>query len=595
MRLARIFVPAAALVLVPVASCSSGPSEQEVAGSFLNAVAAGNTAEAARLTDDPAGAERALEAVQRGLDPESASAQVQDVTENQQGEPVAQFDWNWNFGQDKDWRYPSELQLVDGEQGPQVHWSPSIVHPKLRQGQTPVFAEQPPQPPPVLDQDGNELMRPAELVTVSLQSDEAGDLDAVAGQLADALSDVDSTITRESVLDGARQAPQGQATSVVTLRPDDFAQVRADIQDLPGVRLGENTRLIADERGFGDQVLSGVASRVDDQVQRNAGWRVYAAGQDGSEVEQLQQVESEPVEPTQVTLSEQAQRAAEDALDPVDSPAMLVAMRPSTGGLLAVAQNDSADAQGPVALTGQYPPGSTFKIATAAAALESGRVKADTPMECPARTEFDGRVLPNDDEFELGRVALHTAFAESCNTSFAQLAVDMPAGEVTRAAGQLGIGADFEMPGATTITGKAPEADSTVQRAENGIGQGKVLASPFGMALASATVAEGRMPVPSLIQGAETRTQQQPQPLSAPALDQLRSMMREVVTSGTASSLSGSGEVAGKTGTAQFGDGTRAHGWFTGYRDDVAFAVLTTDSEKSGPALQVAQRFLEGM
>lgn len=103
------------------------------------------------------------------------------------------------------------------------------------------------------------------------------------------------------------------------------------------------------------------------------------------------------------------------------------------------------------------------------------------------------------------------------------------------------------------------------------------------------------MPVPSLIRGEETGTQQQPEPLSGPALDQLRSMMREVVTSGTASSLSGSGEVAGKTGTAQFGDGTKAHGWFTGYRDDVAFAVLTTDSEKSGPALQAAQRFLGGM
>lgn len=595
MRLARIFVPATALVLLPVASCSSGPSEQEVADSFLNAVAAGNTAEAARLTDDPAGARRALESVQRGLDPESASAQVQEVTEDQRGEPVVRFDWNWNFGKGKDWRYPGRLELVDGERGPQVHWSPSIVHPDLQPGQTPVFAEEPPQPAPVLDQDGNELMRPAELTTVSLRPDEVDDLDAVAGQLADALGEVDPGITRESVLDGARQAPPGQASSVVTLRPDDFAQVREDIEDLPGVRLGDKTRLIADERGFGDQVLSGVASRVDDQVQRNAGWRVYASGRDGSEAGQLHRVESKPVPPTRLTLSEQAQRAAEDALDPVDSPAMLVAMRPSTGGLLAVAQNDSADEQGPVALTGQYPPGSTFKVATAAAALDSGRAKADTPVDCPPRAEFDGRVLPNDDEFELGRVPLHTAFAQSCNTSFARLAVDMPAGAVTRAAGQLGIGADFEMPGATTITGKAPEADTTVQRAENGIGQGKVLASPFGMALVSATVAEGRMPVPSLIRGEETGTQQQPEPLSGPALDQLRSMMREVVTSGTASSLSGSGEVAGKTGTAQFGDGTKAHGWFTGYRDDVAFAVLTTDSEKSGPALQAAQRFLGGM
>ncbi|MBE9374350.1 penicillin-binding protein [Saccharopolyspora sp. HNM0983] len=594
MRLVRIFGGAAALLLLPVAACSSGPSEDEVAGAFLNAVAAGDAAEAARLTDDPAAARSALEAVHRGLDPESAAAQIQEVTEDEQGAPVARFDWTWNFGPGKEWRYPSGLRLVEGEQGPEVHWSPSVVHPDLRRGQVPVFAEQPPQPPPVLDRDGNELMQPAELVTVSLQPAEAGDLDAVAGQLGDALSGVDPAINRESILEGARQAPPGQPYTAVTLRPDDYAQVQEDIQDLPGVRLGGNTRLIAPERGFGDQVLSGVASRVDEQVQRNAGWRVYVAGRDGAEVEQLHQVAQRPVPPTQVTLSEQAQQAAEDALDPVETPAMLVAVRPSTGGLVAVAQNDPADAQGPVALTGQYPPGSTFKIATAAAALQSGRVDAGTPVECPPRKEFDGRVLPNADEFDLGTVPLHTAFAESCNTSFAQLAVDMPAGDLTRAAGQLGIGADFEMPGATTITGQAPEADTTVQRAENGIGQGEVLASPFGMALATAAVAEGRMPVPSLIRGEHTGTQPPPEPLPGPVLDQLRSMMREVVTSGTGSVLSGSGEVVGKTGTAQFGDGTRAHGWFAGYREDVAFAVLTTDSEESAPALQAAQRFLEG-
>jgi cell division protein FtsI/penicillin-binding protein 2 len=69
-------------------------------------------------------------------------------------------------------------------------------------------------------------------------------------------------------------------------------------------------------------------------------------------------------------------------------------------------------------------------------------------------------------------------------------------------------------------------------------------------------------------------------------------MMREVVTAGTARALAGSGEVYGKTGTAQFGDGTRSHGWFVGYRGDLAFAVLVVDAGSSAPAVQTAARLL---
>ncbi|MGH3434696.1 MAG: penicillin-binding transpeptidase domain-containing protein, partial [Thermocrispum sp.] len=53
--------------------------------------------------------------------------------------------------------------------------------------------------------------------------------------------------------------------------------------------------------------------------------------------------------------------------------------------------------------------------------------------------------------------------------------------------------------------------------------------------------------------------------------------------------------VHGKTGTAQFGDGTHAHGWFAGYRGDVAFAVLVVGGESSGPAVEVSKAFLSGL
>jgi cell division protein FtsI/penicillin-binding protein 2 len=69
-------------------------------------------------------------------------------------------------------------------------------------------------------------------------------------------------------------------------------------------------------------------------------------------------------------------------------------------------------------------------------------------------------------------------------------------------------------------------------------------------------------------------------------------MMRAVVTEGTASRLAGSGEVYGKTGTAEFTADGRAHGWFMGYRGDIAFAVLVVDGASAAPAVEVAERFL---
>ena len=72
-------------------------------------------------------------------------------------------------------------------------------------------------------------------------------------------------------------------------------------------------------------------------------------------------------------------------------------------------------------------------------------------------------------------------------------------------------------------------------------------------------------------------------------------MMREVVEYGTAPQLKPYGDVRGKTGTAQFGDGVHSHGWFMGYRGDVAFATLVLSGETSTPAVDVAVRFLRAV
>jgi cell division protein FtsI/penicillin-binding protein 2 len=205
--------------------------------------------------------------------------------------------------------------------------------------------------------------------------------------------------------------------------------------------------------------------------------------------------------------------------------------------------------------------------------------------------------VPNEDRFDLGTVPLRKAFARSCNTTFAQLGSSLAADALPTAARTLGLGADYAVPGMLTVTGSVPVATDPVLRAENGFGQGQVLASPFGMALVAATVAHAAPVVPELIRGRPTAVTAAASAPDPAVLAQVRTMMRAVVTEGTATKLNGLGEVYGKTGTAEFDlDGRRgAHGWFAGFRGDVAFAVLVVDGGSSTPAVEVAGRFLSAI
>jgi len=145
----------------------------------------------------------------------------------------------------------------------------------------------------------------------------------------------------------------------------------------------------------------------------------------------------------------------------------------------------------------------------------------------------------------------------------------------------------------STVTGRVPATGDRVKRAEDGFGQGDVVASPFGLALVAATVANGATPTPTLIRGAAATVVTNPPPaVPQPVLAGVRQMMREVVTAGTATAVSGLGAVYGKTGEAQFGDGTRSHAWFVGYRGDLAFATLVVDGASSSNAVAVTKQFL---
>jgi beta-lactamase class D len=317
------------------------------------------------------------------------------------------------------------------------------------------------------------------------------------------------------------------------------------------------------------------------------GWYVALVDGAGADVEVLH---GDRATALTTTLSRPVQHAAQAAVDTQQLPTMLVAVQPSTGDLLAVAQN-SAAGKDPVALNGLYPPGSTFKIATAAAVLSAGAADIDTVLPCPGSVRAGERTVRNAD-FALGDVPLRTAFAQSCNTTFALQAANLPPDALPAAADALGLGADFDIPGITTEAGGVPAAATPAEQVENGIGQGTVQVSCFGLALVTATVATGDAVTPRLWRDLPTTVNQGYRAPTGDVVRPLRTMMREVVTAGTATGLAGHGGVFGKTGTAQVGDGTNAHGWFAGYRDDLAFATLVLDGSTSATAVDVTATFL---
>jgi hypothetical protein len=334
---------------------------------------------------------------------------------------------------------------------------------------------------------------------------------------------------------------------------------------------------------FAPELLDGMATLAGEGTDADA-WYVALTDAAGRESAVLAGIHPKPLT---ATLSSQVQQAAQRAVDSTSNDAVIVVVQPSTGDLLAVAQNAAAGST-LVAFSDLYPPGSTFKIATAAAIFGARRPDIDTMVECPGVTTIGQRTIHNAD-FELGRVPLRTAFAQSCNTTFAMQAAGLDLDALPAAASRFGLAADFEIPGVGSETGNVPPAANTTEQVENSIGQGRVAASCFGMALVAATVASGRAVTPTLWRELPTTVQTGYQAPPAAVVGALRTMMRDVVTYGRGKALARYGDVHGKTGTAQVDDGSNTRDWFVGYRGDLAFATLTLDSSA---ALPVSGKFL---
>ena len=577
-----------ASVVVTLNACTPKPDGPEpTAEQFFAALATGDTAAAAELSDRPADARESLNDAWAGLQATQLDAQILGSKYADDTGSVT-FRYTWHLPKNRTWTYDGQLNMIRDEGRWQVRWSTTGLHPKLGEHQTFALRADPPRRASVNERSGTDVLAPGYLYAFSLDAKAAG-----AALISTARSVVDALRRFDDTLDPQRLAEQASSSKepmyLITLRQSDRDPVAAAIGHLPGVVITPQAELLPTDATFAPAIIDEVKKAVVDELDGQAGWRVVSVNQNGIDVDVLNEVPGEPAPSVTISLDRAVQNAAQNAVNTTGNQAMIVAIKPSTGEILAVAQNPAADAQGPLATTGLYPPGSTFKMVTAGAAIERDMATPNTMLPCPGTMDIGHRTVPNYGGFDLGTVPMSRAFASSCNTTFAELASRMPPRGLTMAAAKYGIGADYVIEGLTTVTGSVPPTVNLAERTEDGFGQGKVVVSPFGMAMAAATVAAGKTPVPQLIDGRQTTVTGDQTPISPKMLDGLRPMMRLVVTNGTAKDLLGAGEVRGKTGEAEFAGGS--HSWFAGYRGDMAFAALIV----GGGSSEYAVRMLKGM
>lgn len=296
-------------------------------------------------------------------------------------------------------------------------------------------------------------------------------------------------------------------------------------------------------------------------------------------------------------------RAAGIVLDPRTGAVLAIASVPSfdPNSLDALFTELSTDPQSPLldrATQGLYPPGSTFKMFTASAALDSGTVTPDSRFEDPGYFDVGTGVLHDDEGEATGYQNVTTAFALSSNVDFAQIALKMGPDVFYDYLDRFGVGKslDFQLPASPSNVPNKNDV-SAGELAQMGFGQGALLVSPLQMALIASTIAnEGNEPRPYIVRQIrrdETVVSVFPSgtlasPISADTADDVKNMMVAVVEygTGTVARLPGV-TVAGKTGTATNPHGA-PHSWFVCFApasDPRAVVAIVVENAGYGAAV----------
>jgi cell division protein FtsI/penicillin-binding protein 2 len=343
--------------------------------------------------------------------------------------------------------------------------------------------------------------------------------------------------------------------------------------------------------------LSGLEQRYDAQLRGKPGVEIDAVDASGKSTRLFR---TKPVDgtPLHLTLEPRLQLLAERILSNVKPASAIVAIRPSTGAILAAANGPGNNGYND-ATYGRFAPGSTFKTVGSLALLKQGQTPS-SPVDCPTSLTVDGKVFTNDSFYPPsanGRITLATALANSCNTAFINERTKLGSHDLVDAAATLGMGVDHDL-GFPAYFGNVVPPTSETTKAADMIGQGQVLASPMTMATVMASVVAGHTVVPQLITSVNPE-KTNPEPLTASQDATLKQMLRGVVLNGTGVGLRDipGPPVIAKTGTAEFDSNgkTLTHAWMiAGYGDLAVCAFVDVGQTGAGTAGPLLEQFLRG-
>ncbi|WP_294566614.1 penicillin-binding transpeptidase domain-containing protein [uncultured Arthrobacter sp.] len=625
---------------------AAGLSKLDVGGSAFTVVRAED------VTTD-------LGTITEALAPLKPKVAVDGVESTGEDTATATLDYVWDVdASDEDWTYSTSVELSREEDEWQAEWDPAIFVPKLRVDERLAREEIPADRGDITGANGEALVTQRPVLRVGIDKTKAPEegQDAAARALAGVL-ELDPAPYAEQVAAAGAEA----FVEAIVLREDSpLAADRAAIDAIPGAVALQEFRELAPTRSFARELLgtvgeptaelieqsggklqagditglSGLQRQHNDLLAGTPGIMITGLIGEGDALRSQTLFTKPPVDgkPLATTLDAKLQTLAENTLAEEPSASSIVAIRPSTGEILTAANGPGSEGL-PTALLGQYPPGSTFKIATTLALLRKG-LTPESPTECPAELTVDGRSFNNASTYPAqftGTIPLLQSFAQSCNTGFISNRDQVSQQELASAAADLGIGVEASI-GTPAFFGVVPtEAEGTAHAASM-IGQGEILVSPLALATMAASVGKGARVTPTVLAGGQddaspsdsapsaspsasssaspssgpsedasksTNAPAEPSKLTAEEAATLRTLMRAVVTEGGAGMLAGvpGDPVHAKTGTAEFGSETppRTHAWIVALQGDLAVAVFVEEGElgstSGGPLMEA---FLRG-
>ncbi|WP_280338971.1 NTF2-like N-terminal transpeptidase domain-containing protein [Nocardia neocaledoniensis] len=534
-----------ATLAIALCSCGVGDKSSEsesVVQRFTDLLDEQDYTKAADLTSYPAAASATMKQMFEGLATGTVDYEKTQVIDLDPQSAIFSMDVAWNFGERKDWTYTLQGTVRKLAIGWRITWEPAVVMPQLTNNRTVKLVRTTAKPPPrVVDLAGEPLMTEQTINVIKIDPSRTGDLVGSTNALAEAIEPVAPLITGPSLMQQLA-ASQGQPVVAVNLREGDFAILEPRMAKVPGVVMEKQPKLISADRRTWSPMLDALREVWFDSQEATAGWGVQIFEADGRFVNQVAGYQGPAGPDISATMDQRLQRAAEDAVVSVGTPASVVAIQPSTGAVVAVAQNSYATEKGPIAFTGLYPAGGTMELFRTVAAATKNKAPQDVSEQ-----------------------------------------------EAAEAATALGVGVDFKVHGLDEVTGRIAAPGRSTEQVRQGAGSDAVLASPFGMAIAAAAITRGSV-VPPMIENGKPSTTETPVPaLPQPAVDRLRAMMHEGIGKPEAAALRGFRDVTAFTATGG------SDGWLLAAMGDLVFAVHIADADSGDATSRLASVLLKSL